>query len=202
MSMHSTQNKADLYSVVVFPRLTPCDPAAQLTSLPTPCPHSYACCGRVYSHAPRLTFDAIDTDGDGCLDKDEFVSGAVRLGMNQAEASKLFAQIDVNGDGVVTRKEFASALGSAWNDDDGDEGEDDEGEEARTKGRRGRGKGERKKRYQDVRSPVHAHGGAGRLTFSSRSLTESGDGEYDERLGIEVSSPVHVPPGQRGTEMV
>lgn len=161
-----------------------------------------------------MTFDAIDTDGDGCLDKDEFVSGAVRLGMNQAEAYKLFAQIDANGDGVVTRQEFASALGSPWNDDDGDEGGDEgedesdghneggrggqKGSKARKQGRRGRGKGERKKRYQDVRSPVHA----GSLTLSSRSLTEGGDGEYDERLGSEVSSPVHAPPGQSGKEMV
>ena len=54
-------------------------------------PLRYLCCGHLYSRGPRLTFDAIDTDGDGCLDRDEFVSSAVRLGMNEAEVGKLLS---------------------------------------------------------------------------------------------------------------
>ena len=54
-------------------------------------------------------FNALDTNGDGELSKDEVVAGAKQLNMTEKEAAKLFDDLDDDKSGMLTRSEFDAA---------------------------------------------------------------------------------------------
>ena len=54
-------------------------------------------------------FKQIDTNGNGKVSKDEFVSGRPK-GVSESQASELFAKIDSKGSGEVTQNELDSGL--------------------------------------------------------------------------------------------
>ncbi len=55
-------------------------------------------------HPPRPLFSAIDINGDGDIDFDEFSSQKAPREGHQ----KIFSKIDKDGNGVITKKEFMS----------------------------------------------------------------------------------------------
>lgn len=54
-------------------------------------------------------FKQIDTNGNGKVSKDEFVSGRPK-GVSESQASELFAKIDTKGTGEVTQSELESGF--------------------------------------------------------------------------------------------
>ncbi|MEU7278176.1 EF-hand domain-containing protein [Streptomyces sp. NPDC045431] len=55
-------------------------------------------------------FDVLDADGDGSIDRDEFVRAADFLGMTAEEAGEYFARLDADDSGRVDGKEFLKAV--------------------------------------------------------------------------------------------
>lgn len=62
-------------------------------------------------------FDVLDTDGDGTVDYEEFLSGMFIFGRGtQEEKLKFFFKLyDVNGDGYLSKEEFTQMVQSAHN---------------------------------------------------------------------------------------
>jgi hypothetical protein len=58
---------------------------------------AFACPGK------HMSFEALDTDGNGGLTAEEFTAGA------QARAAEKFSRIDGNADGVITKEEMEAA---------------------------------------------------------------------------------------------
>lgn len=59
-------------------------------------------------HGPELLVKKLDTNGDGTVDRDEFVAGAVK------KQQQRFEKLDANGDGALSLDEFtASTAGQA-----------------------------------------------------------------------------------------
>ena len=54
-------------------------------------------------------FNALDTNGDGELSKDEVIAGHKQLNMTEKEAAKLFDDLDEDKSGLLTRSEFDAA---------------------------------------------------------------------------------------------
>jgi Ca2+-binding EF-hand superfamily protein len=64
-----------------------------------------------HSKLAQKIFDSIDSDQDGKVTKDEFVSGRPK-GVSESQASDLFSQIDSDGKGSIDESQFASSLPS------------------------------------------------------------------------------------------
>ena len=61
----------------------------------------------------KLDIAAFDLDGDGQIDWQEFVAGAMEDHevYNEDNLEKVFAKLDVNGDGTLCQREVAGILG-------------------------------------------------------------------------------------------
>jgi Ca2+-binding EF-hand superfamily protein len=63
-----------------------------------------------YGSAPK-GFEAFDKDGDGKVTEDEFIAGALDLGVSPAAAKAIWKQHGKPGDGVMDLKEFVAIFG-------------------------------------------------------------------------------------------
>jgi hypothetical protein len=77
----------------------PPEPPQGMTQGPPPGPPRLKCNAR---------FDALDTNHDGVVTREEFLSARHRRGW---KAQDRFNRLDVNGDGVLTREEFCAKKG-------------------------------------------------------------------------------------------
>ncbi len=61
----------------------------------------------------RETFRAIDTNGDGVLERDELIEGYIRSGIDRLQAEQVVKDLllvaDLNGDGKINYSEFLMA---------------------------------------------------------------------------------------------
>jgi len=57
----------------------------------------------------NLVFDVVDTNQDGSIQLDEFITYINIVGVNEAIGKKAFNALDTNHDGVLSRDEFVSA---------------------------------------------------------------------------------------------
>ena len=55
------------------------------------------------------TFEALDVNNDGFLDREEVLAAAPKFNMSRDQASELFDRLDLDGDGVLTHHEFSTA---------------------------------------------------------------------------------------------
>lgn len=60
-----------------------------------------------FAWGQQLTFEYIDTDGNGSLSKEEVAAIAVRF-PGRPDPEDVFARWDANNDGKVTKQEFES----------------------------------------------------------------------------------------------
>ena len=66
----------------------------------------------------RPIFTAIDRDGDGRIDQQEWAAFLGALGATEDEAEKAFRLLDRDGDGTVSTQELSVALFEYYNSDD------------------------------------------------------------------------------------
>lgn len=60
-----------------------------------------------FAWGQQLTFEYVDTDGNGTLSKEEVATIAVRF-PGRPDPDDVFARWDANNDGKVTKEEFES----------------------------------------------------------------------------------------------
>jgi Ca2+-binding EF-hand superfamily protein len=81
-----------------------------LTKLPNPREISVA--------SSKVTFDAIDLNGNGRIDVKEFAAFVAPLGVSEAQAREAFSHLDRDGSGYISRDEFANDWYDYWASDD------------------------------------------------------------------------------------
>jgi len=67
-----------------------------------------------------VVFTCCDMDGDGRIDRREFVSMQKLLGTADVAAAAAFRRLDTDGDGRISRQEFAAAAQDYYTGDDPD----------------------------------------------------------------------------------
>jgi Ca2+-binding EF-hand superfamily protein len=55
---------------------------------------------------PQQAFEAMDTDGDGKISREEWAAGCAKLGMSPEDTEQAFKELDKNGDGFIEPEEF------------------------------------------------------------------------------------------------
>ncbi|MCP2279740.1 EF-hand domain pair [Nocardia amikacinitolerans] len=54
-------------------------------------------------------FDSLDIDGDGYIDREEFIQHYERRGQDIDILASRFDEVDIDGDGRISRDEFLTA---------------------------------------------------------------------------------------------
>ncbi len=66
----------------------------------------------------RSPFDALDLDGDGLIERNEYAAFVRPLGVAEQDARTAFSHLDRDGDGLIERDEFAQDLHDYFASDD------------------------------------------------------------------------------------
>lgn len=68
--------------------------------------------------ANKALFGALDTDGSGHIQLNEFKAFVVPMGVTESEAVAAFSKLDLDGSGQITRDEFAKNLADYYTSND------------------------------------------------------------------------------------
>ncbi|MBB6039602.1 EF-hand domain-containing protein [Phytomonospora endophytica] len=74
--------------------------------------------GRYLQPLVDVVFTCCDDDGDGRIDRREFLSLQKLLGTTEVAAEQAFRRLDSDGDGRISREEFAAAARDYYTGDD------------------------------------------------------------------------------------
>ncbi|RJQ73732.1 hypothetical protein D5S17_24210 [Pseudonocardiaceae bacterium YIM PH 21723] len=80
-------------------------------------PQGYQLC---VARTMKALFDAMDGNGDGCLDRAEVSKMATTLGVAESDVDIMFDKLDANRDGVISEAEYLAALHDFYHGDDPD----------------------------------------------------------------------------------
>jgi len=85
-----------------------------LTLIPTPFAKALRKAGMVHQHptVPELiaTFENMDKDQDGHLDREEVTAGMIAIGATEKDINEMIHNADTNGDGKISKREFLVAV--------------------------------------------------------------------------------------------